>query len=155
MRELILLSLNLIYIKDTIQQSERYKGKLQYLDISYGPVEVILMDLRSRSVFLRKRIKNIVENILVDKYMYGAKDIIFNLPTETIGITKKELDAGYMIIEDIYENRYILDLRTGDILPYNTSNISFYEYKKNKLGGVYNFFKINPKDPITIYDIRY
>lgn len=154
-RELILLSLNLIYVKDTIQQSERFIGKLKYIGVSSGPIEVILMDLRSRSMFLKKRIKNIIENVLVNKTLAGAKDIILHLPDETTGITKRELDSGYMILEDIYEVRYILDLRTGDILPYNNTNLNFFEMRKQKLGGVYNYFKINPKDPIKVYDLQY
>jgi len=154
MRELTTLSLNLIFIKDLIQETERYKNKLLYMRILNGSLEIVLMDLHSKKAFLKKRIKNIIENVLVKKEP-SYSHILLDLPDDTVGITKRDLDSSYATLMDIYDNEYILDLRQGYLFPMNEYNAAHYEYRKNTLGGVYRYFKIDPKDPLKVYDIMY
>ena len=154
MRELVILSINISYVKDTIQQNERYKAKLMYLNISHGPLDVLLQDLVRRKVSLQKRFKNLIELQLVERHN-KISNLLIVIPEELSGYRKKELDQGWAVLQDIYGEEWILNIRTGDLLESNYINTKFFVDNISVLGSVYVYFKISPKDPLPDKNIRY
>lgn len=154
MRELVILSINISYVKDTIQQNERYKAKLMYLNISHGPLDVLLQDLVRRKVSLQKRFKNLIELQLVERYN-KVSNLLIVIPEELSGYRKKELEQGWAVLQDIYGEEWILNIRTGDLLESNYINTKFFVDNISVLGSVYVYFKISPKDPLPDKNIRY
>ena len=154
MRELVILSINISYVKDTIQQNERYKAKLMYLNISHGPLDVLLQDLVRRKVSLQKRFKNLIELQLVERHN-KVSNLLIVIPEELSGYRKKELEQGWAVLQDIYGEEWILNIRTGDLLESNYINTKFFVDNISVLGSVYVYFKISPKDPLPDKNIRY
>ena len=154
MRELVILSINLNYIKETIQHNERYKANLMYLNISVGPLNVLLEDLIKRKTSLQRRFKALVEIQLVEKYN-NIKDLLFVILPEQSGYRKKEMEQGWATIPDIYDNNWLINIRTGDLLEENYTNTKFLVTNIKILGSVYNYFSINTQDPLLRKDIRY
>jgi hypothetical protein len=154
MRELVILSINISYVKDTIQQNERYKAKLMYLNISHGPLDVLLQDLVRRKVSLQKRFKNLIELQLVERHN-KISNLLIVIPEELSGYRKKELEQGWAVLQDIYGEEWILNIRTGDLLESNYINTKFFVDNISVLGSVYVYFKISPKDPLPDKNIRY
>jgi hypothetical protein len=154
MRELVILSINISYVKDTIQQNERYKAKLMYLNISHGPLDVLLQDLVRRKVSLQKRFKNLIELQLVERHN-KISNLLIVIPEELSGYRKKELEQGWAVLQDIYGEEWILNIRTGDLLESNYINTKFFVDNISVLGSVYVYFKISPQDPLPDKNIRY
>ena len=155
MRELVILSLNIIYIKDILQQSERLKARLIYLNFSEGPIEGVEDMLRVRKRQLNLRMKNLLEEILNssrDWSLYG-----FNVDIETASLTRKQLEKGYAIFTNIREVSFALNLRNGALsIIYNPedpdstdANLRSLEYTARHEGPVYKFFNIDMNDPLT------
>jgi len=68
LRELVVLSLNIIFIKDTLQQCERLKAKFQYINMAEGSIEIMEDNLRKRKHALNLRVKDLLENELLIYY---------------------------------------------------------------------------------------
>jgi hypothetical protein len=157
LRELVVLSLNIIFIKDTLQQTERLKAKLQYINIADGSVSVLEDDLRRRKHNLNIRVKQLLEDdILVPRV------IAVDIPNASL--TKKELDRGYALYTDVMGNTFALDLRKGTTYPLtefeienntNSTTMASLEYNAKHLGSVLKYFEIDQSDPLKGKDLRY
>ena len=157
LRELVVLSLNIIFIKDTLQQTERLKAKLQYINMADGSVCVLEDDLRRRKHNLNIRVKQLLEDdILVPRV------IAVDIPNASL--TKKELDRGYALYTDVMGNTFALDLRKGTTYPLtefeienNTTSTTMatLEYNAKHLGSVLKYFEIDQSDPLKGKDLRY
>jgi len=154
MRELVILSINLSYVKNTIQRNERYKADLMYLNISHGPLDVLLQDLIKRKTSLQNRFKTMVEIQLVEK-LNRVSDLLIVIMPEQAGFRKKEMEQGWAQIPDIYDRNWLLNIRTGDLLEDNYTNTKFFVDNILQLNSVYNYFSININDPLPNKDLRY
>jgi hypothetical protein len=154
MRELVVLSINLNYIRDTIQQNERYKAKLMYLNISHGPLDVLLQDLVKRKASLQNRFKSLVEFQLVEK-LNRVSDLLIVIMPEQAGFRKKEMEQGWANLFDIYDRTWLLNIRTGDLLEDNYVNAKFFHDNILQLNAVYNYFQIDINNPLPQKDLRY
>ena len=157
LRELVVLSLNIIFIKDTLQQTERLKSKLQYMNMADGPVDVIGSDLRRRKHNLNIRVKQLLEDDLL-----VPRAIVIDIPNASL--TKKELDRGYALYTDVQGNTFALDLRKGSTYPLtefeienNTTSATMatLEYNAKHLGSVLKYFEIDQSDPLKGKNLRY
>ena len=61
MRELVVLSINLSYVKNALQHNERFRGELMYINMTTGSLDVLSLDLIRRKVSLQNRFKTLVE----------------------------------------------------------------------------------------------
>jgi len=159
MRELVILSLNIIYIKDTLQFSERLHAKIQYLNVTTGSIAVLQDDLQRRKHELNKRMKELLEDILNSSR--PESDFCFNIELEHASLTRKQLEKGYALYTNIRNNSYALNLRNGCILPIDNPeltvsdrNLMSLEYTAHHDGAVYKYFDIDLSDPLT-NNIRY
>jgi hypothetical protein len=165
MRELVILSLNIIYIKDTLQQCERLKAKLQYMNFPTGSISVTEDNLTKRKHELHKRMKELLEDILNSKKDYkaitDASDYTFNIELEHASLTRKQLEKGYALFTNVRNIDYALNLRNGCLLPItmpesscSDRNLMSLEYTANHDGSVYKYFEIDLADPLT-NELRY
>jgi len=154
MRELVILSVNLHYVKDLIQKNERFRADLMYLNISHGPLDVLLQELVKRKVSLQKRFKEMVEFQLVEK-LNKVSDLLIVIPIEQAGFRRKEMQQGWAIYPDIFDRQWLLNIRTGDLLESNVTNMRFFMENIAKLEAVYRYFGIDPHNPLPNKDIRY
>ena len=159
MRELVILSLNIIYIKDLLQFYERAKFKSSYLDLATGPYEVMIQDALYRKHFLNKRVKTLLENIL--NSTKDESDYCFNIELAHACITRKQMEKGYALFTNIRNNTYALNLRNGCILPVGNPELSLsdrnlmsLEYTAQHDGAIYKYFEIDINDPLSS-NIRY
>jgi len=157
LRELVVLSLNIIFIKDTLQQTERLKAKLQYINLSKGSVEVVEDDLRRRKHNLNLRVRKLLEDEIL-----APRVIAIDVPNASL--TKKELDRGYALYTDVRGNTYALDLRKGSTYPLteqeienntNSATMASLEYNAKHLGSCLKYFEIDQSDPLKGKDLRY
>jgi hypothetical protein len=157
LRELVVLSLNIIFIKDTLQQCERLKAKLSYINIPDGSTEVTMDNLRRRKHNLNLRVKDLLENDLLLPRL-----VVVDIPNASL--TKKQLDKGYAFFTDIRENTIAFDLRKGTTYPITTQEIeenttsatmNALEYNATHLGSVLRYFEIDQSDPLKGKDLRY
>jgi len=154
MRELVVLSLNLIYVKNVIQRNERYKADLMYLNISHGPLDVLLQDLIRRKTSLQNRFKSLVEFQLVEK-LNKVSDLLIVIMPEQAGFKRKELERGWAVFPDIYDRNWLVNIRTGDLLESNYTNTKFFVSNILQLNAVYGYFQIDPNNPLVQKDLRY
>lgn len=159
MRELVILSLNVIYIKDLLQFYERCIAKTQYLNLSTGPMEVLVYNAQARKHELNKRIKVLLEDILNSSLI--ENEFCFNVDLPHACITRKQMEKGYALFTNVRNNVYALNLRNGALLPitnpeFNVSdrNLMSLEYTAQHEGAVYKYFEIDLSDPLT-HNIRY
>jgi hypothetical protein len=162
MRELVVLSLNIIFIKDTLQQCERLKAKLEYMNFQQGSVSVLEIDLQARKHELNKRMKELLEDILNSKRGYDS-DFCFNIELAHASLTRKQLEKGYLLITNVRDVTYALNLRNGAILPVAFPEISntvmdptlrSLEYTAKHEGALYKYFDIDQTDPLK-NELRY
>lgn len=158
LRELVVLSLNIIFIKDTLQQTERLKAKLQYMNFTTGSIEVLEDDLRRRKHNLNLRVRKLLE----EDILY-PRIIAIDVPNASL--TKKELDRGYALYTDVRGNTFALDLRKGstyslseqeieeNVLP--STALATLEYNAKHLGNVLKYYEIDQSDPLKGKDLRY
>jgi hypothetical protein len=154
MRELVILSLNIIYTKDLLQFSERYCAKLEYLNFQVGPVTVSQQELLRRKHELNKRVKELLEDIMNSR-TDGSK-YLFNIELAHACLTRKQLERGYALFTNIYNVTFALNLRNGALLiipnPESVDtqggNLSSLEYTAYHEGSVYKFFDIDVADPL-------
>ena len=156
MRELVVLSINIVLVKEAIQKTERFKASLLYLNVSTGPMDVLLLDLINRKRSLQNRFKLYYETDLLD-FNPARKDLFLVLTSDQAGWKRKEMECGYAYIYDIYDATYIVDLRTGTVYDKTPENVSHFEHRDKKLfmGQVYDYFKIDVKNPVIGRDLRY
>jgi hypothetical protein len=157
LRELVVLSLNIIFIKDTLQQCERLRLKAQYINMTSGSIEVFEDNLRKRKHALNIRVKSLLEDdILLPRL------IVVDAPFACL--TRKQLDRGYAIFSDIQERSFALDLRKGSTYPLtdysieetsNCATMNSLEYNAQHLGSVLKYFEIDQSDPLKGKDLRY
>jgi hypothetical protein len=160
MKELVILSLNVIYIKDGMQQLDRIKARLQYLDIPTGSLDNIEQDYINRKRSLNKRIKVFIEELVNSKKEQSK--YVFNIDVEHACLTKKQLDKGYAVFSNIYGFEYALNLRNGALLPIYDSelqtikdpNLRNLEYTADHEGSVLKYFEIDITDPLK-NELRY
>lgn len=166
MRELVILSLNVIYIKDTLQMCERLNAKLEYLNISIGSTAVTQLNLRSRKHMLNIRIKNLLEDILNSKILINNQlseetHFIFNIDKEYSSLTRKQIAKGYALYTNIRDITYALNLRNGSLLPILNPeghvmdrNLISLEYTATHEESLLKYFEIDPEDPLR-NELRY
>jgi hypothetical protein len=156
MRELTILSVNIILVKEGIQKTERFKANILYLNISVGPLDILLLDLQKRKRSLQNRFKILYEIDLLEANP-ARNDLFLVITTDQTGWKRRELEEGYSFIYDIYETRYLVDLRTGIIYNDTTENIVYFAERNTKLfmGAVYDYFKVDMKNPLIGKDLRY
>jgi hypothetical protein len=156
MRELVILSINLIYVKDLLQMDDRISSKSIYLDIPNGSIKVHIDALQARKKELNKRIKDLLEYIL-NETPGGNRDsvFVFNIDEEAAGLTRKQLEKGYALFTNVKNDTYALNLRTGGLLIINTPelnasdrNLMSLEYTAQHDGTVYGYFEIDQTDPL-------
>lgn len=160
MRELVILSLNIIYLKDLLQFYERAKFKTEYLNLSTGPYDVLIQDAQYRRHGLNKRVKVLLEDILNSKK--DESDYCFNIELAHACITRKQMEKGYALFTNIRNNTYALNLRNGCLLPIDNPelgatsdrNLMSLEYTAYHDGSIYKYFDIDLSDPLT-NKIRY
>lgn len=160
MRELIILSLNIIYIKDTIQQLERgIKTRLLYINQETGPVDAMIYCLQARKHSLNKRMKFELEDLMNSKK--DDSNFAFNVEVDHASLTRKQLLKGYALFTNVRDITYALDLRSGVLLPIThpelnvtDPNMAGLEYTARHEGGVYKYFEIDPTDPLK-NELRY
>lgn len=159
MRELVILSLNIIYIKNILQQCGRMHEKLEYTGFTSGPVSVIEDNLNRRKHELNKRMKNLLEEIMNSSK--DKSDFCFNIEQDHACLTKKQLEKGYALYTNIRNVTYALDLRKGALLPIldpesnvEDNNLRSLEYTAHHDGPVYEYFEIDTSDPLK-NNIRY
>jgi hypothetical protein len=154
MRELVILSINLSYVKNAIQHNERFKGELMYLNITQGPQSITELDLIRRKVSLQNRFTSLVEFQLVEK-LNRIENLLIVVPLEQAGYRKKEMEQGWAIIPDIYDLTWLLNIRTGQLYENNYTNAKFFMSNILPLGEVYKYFQIDFNNPLPQKDIRY
>lgn len=162
MKELVILSLNVIYIKDTLQFQDRFRAKLQYLNISEGSEDVTRQALFTRKRILLKRIKSLLDGLLNSTKI--ESDYAFNIDWEHASLTMKQLNKGYALYANVRDKTYALNLRNGMLLPIDfpestsgaitDTNLRGLEYTAQHEGSVLKFFNIDPSDPLK-NEIRY
>jgi hypothetical protein len=157
LRELVVLSLNIIYIKDTLQQCERLKSKFRYINMAEGSIEIMEDDLRKRKHALNIRVKELLEEELLT-----PRIVVIDVPNASL--TKKQLDKGYAVFVDIMDKTIAFDLRKGTCYPItegeaenNTTSATMnaLEYNAQHLGSVLRYFEIDQSDPLKGKDLRY
>lgn len=161
MRELVVLSLNIILIKDTLQQCERMRAKLHYINFSEGPVSVLELELHARKRALNKRVKVLLEDVMnattftIPKYKIDSTNYTFNIDFEHACLTKKQLDKGYALFNNVRDNTFALNLRNGALLPITNyeqgtpdGNLASLEYTAQHEGSVLKYFDIDSTDPL-------
>jgi len=160
MRELVIISLNIIYVKDLMQHCERMKTKTEYLNISTGPIKVLEKDLEYRKRSLNKRMKILLEDLLNSKR--DQSEYVFNIDVDHACLTKKQLEKGYALFTNVHDKTFALDIRKGALYPIefpesNTQErtILFLEYTAKHEGAVYEFFEIDITDPLKNNELRY
>ena len=179
MKELVIISLNIIYIKDLLQFYERMQYKTSYVYLSIGPIEVMIMDCNQRKHSLNLRMKSLLEDLMNSKRttsengrtLWGTNsytenvcvlNFVFNIPIEHASLTKKQLEKGYAIFNNIQNVTFALNLRNGSLLQIknyegdNTidANLKSLEYTAKHDGAVYKYFDIDQSDPLK-NNIRY
>jgi hypothetical protein len=154
MRELVVISINLHYVKDMIQKNERLIAALMYLNIPYGSATLTTDNLNRRKVSLQNRFTSMVEFELVEK-LNKVKDMLIVIPREQAGYRKKEMEQGWAVVPDIYDHNWLLDLRTGQLYEDNYTNAKFFMSNILPLGEVYKYFQIDIKNPLQQKDLRY
>jgi hypothetical protein len=154
MRELVILSINLSYVKDAMQRNERFIADLMYLNVSHGSQKVTADNLIRRKVSLQNRFTYMVEIDLIER-LNKVTDLLIVIPREQAGFRKKELEQGWAIIPDIYSKNWLIDLRTGQIYEDNFVNAKFFRTNILPLGGIYSYFNIDIRNPLPQKDIRY
>ena len=163
MRELVILSLNVIYIKDTLQMCERMNAKLEYMNFSKGSIAVIESNLHRRKHELNKRIKELLENILNSKRYSPNEEPMyaFSIDKDHASLTKKQLEKGYALYTNVRDRTYALNLRNGSVLiivdPERNvldPNLQSLEYTAKNEGSVYKYFEIDTTDPLK-NELRY
>jgi hypothetical protein len=154
MRELVILSINLSYVKDAMQRNERFIADLMYLNIPHGPEAITRDNLVKRKASLQKRFTQMIEFQLVEKHN-NVQELLIVVPQEQAGFRKKELEQGWASIPDIYENNWLIDLRTGNLYEDNYVNAKFFKQNILPLDGVYRYFNIDINNPLPNKDIRY
>lgn len=156
MRELVVLSINILLVKELIQKTERYKAGLLYLSISTGPMDVLLLDLAKRKRSLQNRFKLHYEIGLLE-FNPARKELFLVITPDQAGWKRRDLENGYTKVYDIYDRTYFVDLRTGTIYDKTPENTSHFEGQDKKLftGSVYDYFNIDVSNPIKGKDLRY
>ena len=159
MRELVILSLNIIYLKDLLQFYERAKFKSSYLKLTTGPYEVLIQDALQRKHELNKRVKVLLESIL--NSTKDKSDFCFNIELAHACITRKQMEKGYALFTNIRNITYALNLRNGCILiienpelSVSDRNLMSLEYTAHHDGPIYKYFEIDLGDPLSS-NIRY
>lgn len=160
MRELVILSLNVIYIKDLLQFYERAKFKTEYLNLSVGPYEVLINNALHRKHELNRRIKIFLEELLNSDLQYS--NYCFNIELPHACITRKQMEKGYAFFTNVFNNTYALNLRSGTLLLIDNPelsassdrNLMSLEHIAYHEGSIYKYFEIDLSDPIT-NNIRY
>lgn len=160
MRELVLLSLNIIYLKDILQQTERLGTRLDYMNIAKGSTSVIRQELLARKHRLHIRMKRQLENLINSTNQYET-DFAFNIDVESACLTRKQLQKGYALLTNIRDNTYALNIRNGALTPvaYPEINVlndglGMLEYTAQHDGPVYKYFDIDETDPL-LNNLRY
>lgn len=152
LQEIVILSLNIVYIKDTIQAVERMKAKLSYMGIATGPIQVTYQELLDRRRSLTKRTQRHLGEFLNS----GRQNLpyIFSIDKEYGWLTKKQLEKGYALFTNIRDMTYALDLRTGTLYPVTNPEseqdpiIRTLEYNAQHVGPVYDLYNIDTTDPL-------
>ena len=159
MRELVILSLNIIYIKDLLQFYDRATLRTDYLKLSTGPIAVLIQDAVQRKHELNKRVKVLLEDIL--NSTKDESDFSFNIELSHACITRKQMEKGYAIFTNVRDLSYALNLRNGCLLPIDNPELSVsdrnlmsLEYTAQHDGAIYKYFEIELNDPLT-NNIRY
>jgi hypothetical protein len=162
MKEIVILSLNVIYIKDTLQFQDRFRAKLQYLNISEGSEMVTQQALLARKRILLKRIKDLLEELMNSSK--DKSDYSFNIDWEHASLTMKQLSKGYALYTNVRDTTYALNLRNGMLLPIDfpestsgaitDTNLRGLEYTAQHDGSVLKYFDIDPTDPLK-NELRY
>ena len=107
------------FIKDTLQQCERLRAKLQYINESDGPISIIEQNFQSRKRKLNKRIKIQLEDLMNTKRATSISNFVFTVDLDTACLTKKQLDKGYALFNNINDITFALNLRNGSLLIVN------------------------------------
>lgn len=163
MRDLVILSLNIIYIKDNLQHLERLKAKMEYMNFSIGPLAVMENSLNDRKRQLNRRVKALLEEILNSKKVTLGEetDYSFVIETEHSSLTKKQLEKGYALFANVRDKTYALSLRNGALLPIIDPenniidhNLSSLEFIARHEGPVYDYFEIDMTNPLQ-NNLRY
>lgn len=159
MRELVILSLNIIFVKDMMQYCERLATKAEYLNLPSGSIQVMQQELIKRKHSLNKRMKNELEDLLNSKR--EASEFVFVIPVEHACLTKKQLEKGYALITNINDRTFALDIRKGALYPIdfpeentNERNMQYLEYTAKHEGPVYKYFEIDETNPLQ-NELRY
>lgn len=160
MRELVILSINIIYLKDMIQHCERMSARAKYLHLPEGSISVMIKDIELRKRSLQKRVKKLLEGLL--NSTKDESEYVFNIPLEHACLTRKQLQKGYMLINNVHDKTFALDIRKGALYPVNfpeldsnEQTIQFLEYTAKHDGAVYKYFEIDETDPLKNNELRY
>jgi hypothetical protein len=81
--------------------------------------------------------------------------LLIVIPPEQAGFRKKEMEQGWAIIPDIYDHTWLLNIRTGDLLENNYTNMKYFVSNILPLDGVYRYFEIDVNNPLPNKDLRY
>lgn len=169
MRELVIISLNILYIKDSLQQLERVRAKAQYMNFPDGPIAIMELNYHARKRSLNKRMKVLLEDLMNSKrdqqykWLQSAPtDYLFTIDLESACLTKKQLDKGYAIFNNIRDVAFALDLRKGSLLIVDdfesnslNNNLNSLEYTAYHEGSVLKYFDIEAGDPLSKENLRY
>jgi len=160
MRELVIISLNILHIKDALQQLERTRAKALYMNFSDGPIAVMELNYQTRKRSLNKRMKVLLEDLMNSKR--DQTEYAFYVDKDSACFTKKQLDKGYALFTSVLETTFALDLRKGSLLIINNyenesidTNLRSLEYTAYHDGSVLKYFDINPSNPLPQENLRY
>lgn len=162
MRELVILSLNIVYIKDLLQQCDRLVAKLEYMNFTIGSITVTQDTLIKRKHELNKRMKELLEDVLNQKGVtLAVTEYAFNIDIDHASLTRKQMEKGYALFTNVRDHTYALNLRNGALLPINLPEVSpsdrnlmSLEYTAQHEGPVYRYFEIDITDPLK-NELRY
>jgi hypothetical protein len=159
MKELTVLSLNIIFIKDMLQALDRINGKLQYMNFPQGSIVVTKDNLRLRKRELHKRIAVILEDLLNSKK--EVSKFVFIIDRTTACFTKKDIDNQFAIFSNIFNTDFALDLRSGALYPINFESdnlnspiMQTFAYRKQHEQSLLKWFEIDPSEPLK-NNLRY
>lgn len=151
MKELVLVSLNILYIKDTLQMCDRLIARLQYSGFSTGTMDVQIQSLKEKKRTLNIYMKDLLEELLNGKSTQTGS--AFNIDVDCACFSRKELERGYALFTNVRNVTFALDIRKGSLLiihnPETNSgdpNRDSLEYTARHEGPVYSYFQIDPTD---------